>query len=892
MKLLRRGMALVLSVALVFSLVASVLVGVIAESNWGETISIGLLSRYYETGSTDSDPGIISTVPGDPGGKSYGVYMFASNPGTVKNFIDWCLTRDSSGAAYGIGERLLAAYKIDGYGSIFDTAWEYEADNDPDAFLSAQEGFVGTEIYDEALTFLRELGINLPAEYYSVALKNVIWSRAVHHGPRGAAYMIKRAFDKAFGAGGYVYQSEGDLIEAIYAESGRVVTESELRAELGSNYPSSGVDTMGGSLAAKYGISGKILRYWYGSSGDVQLSVYRRLNVYEVGDALTLLKNNAMPKNYQPAPGNYNISLQNSQQLYLQSSLVDSTATPALNTENAGKFTLEYLSGADAYTISTVVDVNGSPVTMRLEANNDGVVTLANPDDTDRQLWQIEQSSNNGYTVRNESAVYRSVAIDENTPTYLSYQDNTLKLVKPADAIPADGDTPAVAAVVPATWRFTSVVNDASDWTLRWVIAPQTSVNTINQGDSAFPVRGLLSCSGPISNVTLRITNESGSAVNYASKSVNLPSATYAFDLKELDSYISYSKLPQGTYKYVLSATANDKTFDKLVETEFKVGTPSSAPTVSERYTLTFNAGDHGTASYTSNTYTLDGQIYHSLPSVKENSGWRFVGWFTESDGKGDQIMATTKVVAADMTLYAYYTQLNSYIFLNASGGTFVVGSLAQTGSVAPGEEIPQPAENPVGKVGETFSHWVDEDGNKYYANDTIVMGTKNMLFMPVYTTSSGGDDGSGNGDNTGGNNSGGNNTGGGGGDNNTGGGGGGSTTTTPSGSLWTLSLGTSVSQMNGTVYSNGKVVTSGVLATGMTTTVDGKEYVISVKGDTSGDGKITVTDVVRLQSHLLNKSSLTGAYLKAADLNGDGKVTITDLVKAAHVVAGKSKIS
>ena len=120
----------------------------------------------------------------------------------------------------------------------------------------------------------------------------------------------------------------------------------------------------------------------------------------------------------------------------------------------------------------------------------------------------------------------------------------------------------------------------------------------------------------------------------------------------------------------------------------------------------------------------------------------------------------------------------------------------------------------------------------------------------------------------------------------------GGDSTTKPSGSTWTISPGTSVSQMNGTVYSNGKVVTSGNLATGMTTTVDGKEYTISVKGDPSGDGKVSVTDVVKLQSHLLNKTTLSGAYLKAADFNGDGNVTITDLVKAACVVAGKEKIS
>ena len=96
---------------------------------------------------------------------------------------------------------------------------------------------------------------------------------------------------------------------------------------------------------------------------------------------------------------------------------------------------------------------------------------------------------------------------------------------------------------------------------------------------------------------------------------------------------------------------------------------------------------------------------------------------------------------------------------------------------------------------------------------------------------------------------------------------------------------------MDTPVYKNGVAVTSGKLATGMTTVVGGTEYTIAVIGDTSGDGNVSVTDVVRLQSHLLNKSRLSGAYLTAADLNDDGKVTITDLVKSARVVAGKESI-
>ena len=48
---------------------------------------------------------------------------------------------------------------------------------------------------------------------------------------------------------------------------------------------------------------------------------------------------------------------------------------------------------------------------------------------------------------------------------------------------------------------------------------------------------------------------------------------------------------------------------------------------------------------------------------------------------------------------------------------------------------------------------------------------------------------------------------------------------------------------------------------------------------------------MVALQSHVLDKKTLEGAYREAADLNGDGYVTLTDVVKAARVIIGKDTI-
>ena len=49
-------------------------------------------------------------------------------------------------------------------------------------------------------------------------------------------------------------------------------------------------------------------------------------------------------------------------------------------------------------------------------------------------------------------------------------------------------------------------------------------------------------------------------------------------------------------------------------------------------------------------------------------------------------------------------------------------------------------------------------------------------------------------------------------------------------------------------------------------------------KGDTNGDGNITINDLANIRLHLLGLFNLKNEYLTAADTNGDGKITINDL--------------
>ncbi len=73
--------------------------------------------------------------------------------------------------------------------------------------------------------------------------------------------------------------------------------------------------------------------------------------------------------------------------------------------------------------------------------------------------------------------------------------------------------------------------------------------------------------------------------------------------------------------------------------------------------------------------------------------------------------------------------------------------------------------------------------------------------------------------------------------------------------------------------------------------TVDGadveKDLAINLKGDVSGDGKITVTDYVKVLQHAKGMSKLEGYDFKCGDVDENNKITVTDYVRILQHAKG-----
>ena len=924
-------MALILAAVMAVSCLTTILLA--ASKPWTE-IDLGSLSQYYETG-TNADPGRISNVDGDSGGTSYGLYMFVEK--TVTSFMDW-LKKSDSAVYRGFGDRLYNAYAYNtsgqyypGFGSNFKNTWQEIGRNNRTEFAQAQTDFWRETQYTQLVANVEGQYKGFDIDNYSNALKNVFWSRSVHHGV-GATYGSTKNTDGMSGAtgvicrafkalGGFKNQSEAELIAAIYAECSKLDTNGKWKE-----------DNMETLTAKKYGIYGRSMAYFNINSGGVQTSVYSRLHVNEPADALVMRYTHSDP---DIPEGKYTLLYNNNGEQNHGLGKSVSTLTAAADammlrltyynngyyiltnddgqrlSVSGGKLVLEapstsnnqfwILGGGSGYTLQNVgtkqyvtVTVTSADVTADGQNRDDliaakvkeiaqtpaeGQTNAAAEDFSARLEKKLNDLFDEQFKDKNDEAIMAEITANISAMQDITEENKTTLIKKLESLAQSEEETKddlearimesftadellllteamtgksietVIVEVVgemvdedlknnPTTTvtTYTVGMTDASDKAARWALNKATGKDAwkltglfypgckdsdgiggtishvLTEGNSSFPLRGVISCTQGIRTVVVEVSKVNGSGGFTATG--NGSGKTW-FDLWELDSQATFSKLTQGSYTMTISGTGSDGKEEELLSTGFTVGakdsnTPSGLD--KEAYTVTFMNGNTQVAT---KTYSL-GDVYGKLPEV---SGAGFVGWFTKD---GRQVYENSMVAAENHTLSAQFGTLYTVSFK-------VDGEVIRSRQLSANDLIVAPS-NPVKAADKnyvySFSHWVDGSGNRFVENMTY-MPAGNVTYTAVFTktANSGGTGGS-----TGGNT--------------------GTNTPTPSGNYLTgVSPSTSVSAMNSagyTIYNGSAKVTSGLVGTGMTAVSSSATVTIVVTGDVSGDGKITITDVVQ----------------------------------------------
>lgn len=175
--------------------------------------NLGKLSEKYETGGRG--PGTVSSGAGDSGGVSYGSYQLATNRNRPQEFLA------------NEGKQWASEFKGLQPGTAkFSAKWKEIAAREPEAFQAAQHNFIQRTHYDVTAANIKNNGLDISQR--SAALRDVVWSTSVQHGPNNK--IVQKAMDNLTARG--IKQDnpnyDRELIQAIYAERGRRNSSGEL----------------------------------------------------------------------------------------------------------------------------------------------------------------------------------------------------------------------------------------------------------------------------------------------------------------------------------------------------------------------------------------------------------------------------------------------------------------------------------------------------------------------------------------------------------------------------------------------------------------------------------------------------------------------------------------
>ena len=224
----------------------------------------GYLAAKYES---CADPGRVSDGEGDLGGRSYGAIQFASNAGSVDEFLTW-LTRSVNRSRVIIGFEL-KQFPVNS--PEFIEIWKRIGNYDnalSNEFLDAQMEYGESVYYCPAAKRLLET-LDFDASQYSTAVREVIYSRSVQY----SAFWIKDLFESAAQLSGKPLEamSDEDIIVNVYQV---LINDGEKALEGDNGFWHSPDD-------------------WVNGSRDVVDGLLNRFN-NERNDALILLKGGAI----------------------------------------------------------------------------------------------------------------------------------------------------------------------------------------------------------------------------------------------------------------------------------------------------------------------------------------------------------------------------------------------------------------------------------------------------------------------------------------------------------------------------------------------------------------------------------------------------------------------
>ncbi len=205
--------------------------------------ALGQLAARFESGKD----GIAAIGYDRHGGTSYGKYQISSRAGTMKSFVEFLKSEEPDFA-----KRLEAAgpSNTGGKSGRMPVVWKEIAEQHPDRFETLQERFIHASHFEPAVQSVAEK-TGLSVAGMPEALKEVLFSTAVQHGPAGASRIVSRAVDQVGrdkldltkNSAESVKKAGEALIRRIYSmrsdqfgsstESVQAAVKSRLRQEMG-----------------------------------------------------------------------------------------------------------------------------------------------------------------------------------------------------------------------------------------------------------------------------------------------------------------------------------------------------------------------------------------------------------------------------------------------------------------------------------------------------------------------------------------------------------------------------------------------------------------------------------------------------------------------------------